>query len=394
MKTFNRKLLWLSCLILIIITSCNTAKKALRSGDYETAIQKCIQKLQHHDNDDAAIILESAFDKAYYSDMNQINYLKKEGDPNQVTTIYKLYTEIRNRYNQVQPLLPLHINSKNRDANFKNVSDEDLIGAKNKAAEFLYAKANVLLSTKNRFDAREAYSMLIELKNLYSNYQNTDQLIQQALLLGKTFVAYRWNNNSYVTLPNEVQNNIGNIPVNSLKILWQEYLIDMNDTSIHFNYRYTFYLDKIYVSPENLAENDYKESKQVEDGWEYVLDAHGNVMKDSSGNDIKKPKYKTITAFVKDITQNKTALIQGHLDLIDLSNGNVLLSLPVQNTVAFQNKYTIANGELLALTDATKEKLKNPPLPFPADLDMLIQNSQQLNPMILSLISSYQNMIQ
>ena len=42
-------------------------------------------------------------------------------------------------------------------------------------------------------------------------------------------------------------------------------------------------LTNIEVSPEQIKEREYEDTKEIEDGFEYVLDGNGNVAKDSSG---------------------------------------------------------------------------------------------------------------
>ena len=359
----------------------------MRSGDYELAISKCIQKLQHKDNDEAAIVLEAAYDKAYYRDINEIAFLKKEGNPSNNMKVYQLYQSIRSRYNQVQPLLPLHIKSKNRDAIFNNVADEDLIVSKNQAAEYLYAKSLQLIANKNRFDARQANFNLVQVKTLFGNYKNADQLIEETSISGKTLILYNVINLGINSLPSNLYSNLNSLSLYNLNSQWQEFRLPSADTLTKFHYKLILNVNNVIVSPDNIAENKYTETKQVEDGWEYVLDAHGNVAKDSLGNDIKKPKFKTITAFVSEVSQMKVATIQCNLNLIDLSTGNLVFSLPVQNTNTFEHHYAVANGDLKALTDASKEKIKVPPLPFPNELDLLMGCSEQIKPLIYNLIS-------
>ena len=43
----------------------------------------------------------------------------------------------------------------------------------------------------------------------------------------------------------------------------------------------------IMVSPDEVKDTDQIFNKKISDGFDYVLDANGNVMKDTAGNDIK-----------------------------------------------------------------------------------------------------------
>ena len=46
-------------------------------------------------------------------------------------------------------------------------------------------------------------------------------------------------------------------------------------------------LTDVEVGPESVRRENIERSRRIEDGWDYVLDANGNVAKDSTGNDIK-----------------------------------------------------------------------------------------------------------
>ena len=87
-------------------------------------------------------------------------------------------------------------------------------------------------------------------------------------------------------------------------------------------------LSKFQELPEEVKENNYSETKEIEDGFDYELDANGNVKKDTAGNDIKIIKYKTIRCNVKELHQFKTARISGTIDYLDNYN-NKLLKRPI-----------------------------------------------------------------
>jgi hypothetical protein len=83
-------------------------------------------------------------------------------------------------------LLPLYIESKHRQAQFKFISDDEFIEAKQNAAGYLYSYANRLLVSNNRTDARQAYELFDELKCIYPAYKDADAKQRQALQQGTT----------------------------------------------------------------------------------------------------------------------------------------------------------------------------------------------------------------
>lgn len=64
-------------------------------------------------------LLEEAFAKATERDLDQINFLKKDGNPAHLEEIYQLYQNLQSRQERIKPLLPLPLIDENRNAVFK-----------------------------------------------------------------------------------------------------------------------------------------------------------------------------------------------------------------------------------------------------------------------------------
>ena len=69
------------------------------------------------------------------------------------------------------------------------------------------------------------------------------------------------------------------------------------------------------VSPDGVKDEDEIFNKRISDGFEYVLDANGNVMKDTAGNDIKLQKFKDITCTLIETQQFKSVEIRGEVEI-------------------------------------------------------------------------------
>ncbi|TSA49285.1 MAG: hypothetical protein D4R43_04085 [Sphingobacteriales bacterium] len=365
-----------------IVAGCSSLTKLYNSGQYDEVIHRTMKRLEHDPSKEKYIkYLEAAYDKEYYRDMDHITFLQKEGNPANDLAIYQGFQAIRNRHEMVKPLLPLVYPSKHRNAEFKDVSDEDLIAAKNTAADYLYADAQKLMKNKNISDARKAYDELNIIKGFFNNYKDVDAQINKAHALGMTNVIFRMANGSAQILPANFENQLDQIDIGQLNTLWLNYMNHI-DTSLYYQYGIVTNLKFIDVSPEMVSPNIYTDSKTIPDGFEYQLDLHGNVMKDSLGNDIKKPKFKTITCTVTETVQKKSATISGTVDYYDNRTGTLIKSIPVQADAQFLHTYAVANGDMNALTDASKEKIKSLPVPFPPTMDMLTQCGEHLKPLV------------
>ena len=123
---------------------------------------------------------------------------------------------------------------------------------------------------------------------------------------------------------------------------------------ITYDYYVDLVLQFIDISPDLVSDKDYVEKKTIEDGFTYVLDSKGNVMKDSLGNDIKVKKYKEITCTVIETLQQKDCTIKGNLEIISVNPKQLLKKEPVAATTHFEHLSARAIGDINALKPETK----------------------------------------
>ena len=119
----------------------------------------------------------------------------------------------------------------------------------------------------------------------------------------------------------------------------------------------------------------------MEDGFDYVLDANGNVTKDSLGNDIKIKKYKTISCTVNRYQQKKAARITGSMNYYDNLSESKLKAEPIVSDALFEHFYTVAVGNLDALTPETRKELSTQAVPFPPSEALIIQAGEVMKAM-------------
>jgi hypothetical protein len=137
-------------------------------------------------------------------------------------------------------------------------------------------------------------------------------------------------------------------------------------------------IKNIAVSPDNTVERDSVIKRDVEDGFTYVLDKKGNVMKDSLGNDIKQKKYKTLQCALVETIQTKACHIDGDIEVIQMNPDKVLKKDPIGAQSNFENISSRALGDLGALNAKQLERTKTSVVPFPTDIDMVIKCSESL----------------
>ncbi|CAG0963422.1 MAG: hypothetical protein HND27_09220 [Bacteroidetes bacterium] len=357
-------------LVAVLLSSCTSSKKMLMKGRYDAAMQKSARKIKKKPTKIKEIdVFYEAYTTANKQSRERVDFLRKEGNPANNSEIYNQLSMIKSRQELAKSLPAIGINFQFEDI------DNELIESKNKAAEYSYARGEQLLQKGDRMNAREAYGEFIKVKGLISNYKDVDEKIKHAQWLGTSNALFMMRNNSGAILPLGFWEEMKKITIKELNTQWINY-DNVQDTTKYYDYYIILNIKIIDVGPELVKENTFTESKQVQDGFEYVLDGKGNVKKDSLGNDIKKPKYKTITCTVLEVAQKKVAKVAGTLDYISNSDNQLIKSENVMADTFFDNVVSkIVAGDAAALKPETAKRLGGQPMPFPPDPDMLLRSA-------------------
>ena len=374
--------------LMFLASSCRSVKSLEESGDYDRAINLGVHKLSGKSKKSPKVVaaLEGAFNKAQDRDMRAINALKEEGREENWERILRISQTISSRQNKVEPLLPL-VDKDGYQANFNFIRVEDIKSeSKEKTAAYLYERAQRLLqeseTSGDKTLAREAYRELVKLTDIYRNYRDVELLKREAQFRGTSFYLLKVENRSNTILPAQFEDRLTRMSTNEFNSTWREFHLEPQE-GVNYDYLTQMMIRQIEVSPEAVKERQYDESKEIEDGFQYVLDSKGNVMKDSLGNDIKVPKKVFIKATVLEIFQRKAAIVSGVMEVVDLRNSNVVKSEPISSEVLFENyASTLISGDKRALTQQSRNRIGNSPVPFPSNEAMLLDAADQLQPIM------------
>jgi hypothetical protein len=257
-----------------------------------------------------------------------------------------------------------------------NIADA-MATAKRNAAEFLYQHALTLMDRNDRHSARQAYDKFIEVKQYFNVYKDVDAQIGRAKELGTNKVLFQITNASPSLIHEDFHREITTTNVASLNAVWLQYHTTELE-GLHYDYSIVTRLEFIEVSPERMNEKQKLHEKEIEDGWQYVLDENGNVAEDSLGNDVKEPKYVTVRCKTIEITQEKIATLGGKIEYYNNETNQLLKSIPIQADGVFKNVAIKVEGDRRALTKVFIKRLNNKVVPFPADYELLIGASQSL----------------
>ena len=393
MKKVNLKSIALALTIatLFFSTSCSSPQKLLETGNYDKAVTNSLKKLSGKKKKKVKHVqaLEEAFAKATERDMNRADQLKQENRQENWEEIYEIYRRIERRQNKVKPLLPL-VDQDGVKANFRFVRVDGLINeSKEKSADYLYSRSLELIEDAregNKVAARKAYNQLEKIDRFYRNYKDKSDLKAIARDLGTTHILLEAKNVAPVYLPSNMEDEISRISLRGLDSFWKKY---HTSASAHpeFDYKVLVKITNVDVSPGFVKEREYEDTKEIEDGFEYVLDQNGNVMKDSLGNDIKVPKVVTIRARVIETYQSKVARMNSRIEVIDLQTNNLVETKNVSVDAIFDNYASTFYGDKRALSSTSRRRIGNQPLPFPSDEALLFDAAQKLRPIIKDRLS-------
>jgi hypothetical protein len=380
-------------IISILIVGCSSPVKLLNSGQYEAAIYKSAKKLRRNKSKEKHIkVLEESYRKANEEDERRVARLKGEGRPDCWDDVFSVYHLMDSRQQIIRPLLPLKYKN-GKEANFIFVDyNEEIKNSRQRAAEYLYVSALKLLDSKNKMDARKAFAELEKIGLYYDEYKDVKQLKEKAHLAGITYVLMGVKNNSKEIMPVELDEELRKLPISELNTFWTQY---HNKANKEYNYDYTIVIDmkSVLISPEQVSENNYKEEKEIQDGWQYLFDKNGNVKKDSLGNDIKVPKFVKVGASVKEVHQFKKASILGTLDYYNNNLNQLIKSENLVGDNLFENHTATFFGDERALTPETKKKLGAPPKPFPNNAAMVFNAGMVLKEMCKKIVFNNRGVI-
>jgi len=373
-----------------ILTGCISAKKYLATGQYDYAIQAAVKKLaKKPTKEKMIIILDQAYKNANQQNLDRITFLKKSGEPDIWEEVFETYGKMKRRQDYVKTLPNPVLTA----ISYKYIDyDQEIIEAKKKAAEYFYAHGTKLMEKGDKASARTAYDEFLKVKGYYQEYKDVDSQIQKAKAAGISQVLFKMKNLSGLPLPPSFEEQLLKISLTELNTLWINYDTKEVEKKI---YDYVILIDikGIETSPESVKETQYTESKEIQDGFQYVLDKNGNVMKDSLGNDIKVPKYKTITCLVIESIQKKTAIISGTIDYLNNHTTQLIKTDPITAQSFFEHNSAKAVGDINALKPETKNKLGSQPMPFPTDPAMILQADDILKNMTKDIIWNNKGLI-
>lgn len=374
--------------------ACNSVKKtqkALNTGNYNEAIAIAVKNLRSNKSKEKhqpyVVMLEEAFKKATKRDLQKISFLKKENNASSLETIYNQYIILEKRQKLIEPLLPLYITNKNREAKFrlKDYSDE-IIEAKNELSEYLYTEATTTLqSSTNKYEYRKVYDDLQYLQNINPNYKNTNDLLEKAYQKGLDYVFVTVKNNTEQIIPKRLEADLLNFNTYNNNDTWIVYHTKKTG-NLAYDFGLTLDIQKISISPERINEKEIIQERQIKDGKELLLDENGDPVKDSEGEYIKVDKFKKIVCQVYQFTQIKSTAIEARVTYTNYNTQQLIERYPIASEFVFEHAYATYNGDKRALQKNFLSLITRGQIPFPSNEQMVYDTGEDLKGKLKNII--------
>jgi hypothetical protein len=373
-----KRILSLIFILTVILSGCGSSKKQLEKGNYDAAIQKSVKQLRKDPSDAKQIdILSQAYKVSNEQDNERVRILKMEGKPNNWDEIYLVYKALNDRQSLVRTVTPL--NSKGRSVDFPYVDYvPEMVNAKRKAADFYYSHGVDLMKSNIKDSYRQAYAEFLRAKEYVGDYEGIDNKIMTCKTQGMSRVFISIQNNSIIKFPKEFEDDLLALDLPHLNSEWVEYHTQNLNDNTQYDYFINVNVRNVSVSPDQQIQRDSVIKRDIEDGFSYVLDKKGNVMRDSTGNDIKQKKYKTVQCALVETIQTKACRIDGDISVIQVNPDKMLKKDPIGAQSNFENVSSRALGDIQALNAKQLERTKTSIVPFPTDIEMIIRCSESL----------------
>lgn len=378
--------------LFLIVAACGVkqTRNLVAEGDYDNAISNAIDGLRGNKNakgkQDYVYLLEEAFAKAKDRDLRNITAWFKDANPQNLEKIYETYVQLNSRQEKIRPLLPLKLLKEGRDAifPFDDYTDQ-IVSSKNALSKYLYDNSKALLANKDKLVVRRAYDDLVYLEGINPGFKDVAKLTEEAKLKGTDFVNVYTKNETNMVIPNRLQDDLLDFSTYGLNDKWTVYHSN-RQKGIDYDYGLIVNFRQINISPEQVKEKQFDKERLVKDGVKNLLDANGNVVKDSLGHIIKVDNMKTVRISIYEFSQIKACQVTAKVDYINFKNNQLIETFPMASEFVFSNTYSKYKGDRRAADESYYANFNKKPLPFPSNEQMVFDTGNDLKAKLKDII--------
>jgi hypothetical protein len=347
-------------IIIILLASCSTGKKAFQKGDYFSAVLKAVERLKSApENKNATEVLKEGYPMT-------IEWAQEEMDlilTSNSNFKWEQAVGLMRQVNQLSDEIRSTPAARKIISNPKTYTSE-LNMASEKAAEDRYNAGLAEMDINTRESARIAYEHFSIADQFVNNYKNSSELMATA--------------KEIATLRVVVQA----IPVNTQRYrLSSEFFYNQVFEYLNNQFRPSGFVN--FYSPNQAEKEKLKNPDFVVD-MEFFDFSVGNLSRTEKeetveksvkieSRDTTKVQYKTYTAKLKTFTDKVYSGGTLRLRIIDPANDKLLMDELVPGSFTWVNDYAMFVGDKEALNNNQFELTKRKAVPLPPEQDLFIE---------------------
>ena len=322
--------------VLLMIVSCTSSLDLLENGEFEQAIDASIEKVEKNAGDKNELeVLKKAYNMANQLNRKQIENLELDKDPDNWSKISNLYIKLDQRQDKIRQL-PSQIKEQFEFVDY----DRAMSDAKYAAAEKLYNQGKELMAKGDKQEYRLAWAVFNRVKEIYPDFKDIEQKIQESRRLGITHAIFVVENNSGMEVPGNFIAQLSQNTSEYLNMNWLK-LDTVENENTRYDHRIKLNLTNIILSPEKIDRQPNRVLKEIQDGYTQVRDSLGNVKRVS--------KMITVNATVLNVTKTKSAFLNGSLEIYEYSTDRILYNENLSEEIVFKNSFQEFYGDERAL---------------------------------------------
>lgn len=382
-------------LLIVCLLGCTTVKttqKKLNSGSYDTAIEDALKKLRPNKSKKSAqpyvFLLQEAYEKAQKRDADKARQLEISNSYPQLKSLYGIYAQMDRRQKKIEPILPLKNLQTKKPVPF---SQKDyfpqLQQSLSRWSTALQAASSQTLqqSSAPKDNYRILYDAYLDLSQVQAWTTAQQSIANELQFRGTNFVRASVENATEQIIPERLENELLNIPSGAHQNRWAVFHQKPQE-KVPYTYAVRLQFEAINISPERIQEKVFESEQKVEDGTTVLKDEDGNQVKDSLGNAIEVPRFKTVRSVFYESLQQKTLRVRASLILEAEDSKEVLTRLPLETQWVFEHRFGTFTGDRRALRKNWIRLITLKQLPFPSNEEMLIRAADQIKGEYLALL--------
>lgn len=371
------KIFSVSLLILSIMSSCNSGKKALQQGNYADAVLSAVQRLRDNpDSKKSGETLDQAYPLAISTFKQEIEELLQSQDPFKYSGVADRYETMNRMADEIR-----HCPAALKIVSNPETFSSEIAGARQKAAPEAYDAGINLLQQGTRPAARDAYYQFLNADKYVPGYKDVKQKIVQAKLDATLKVV------------------VEQVPVPGRYKLSSDFFYDQVYTLLNKTSRREFVE---FYSPETAKQLPYVDEILRMEFDDFVVGS--TYDKDSEKEFTSKDSVKTGSATINgqkvDVFDRVKAKLTTHrrevvstgvlmVQIVEARTNKPKASQKFPGTFTWFSEWAGFNGDSRALTQQQLEMCKRKPVMPPPPQDLFLEFTKPIYEQLKGFLSNY-----